>query len=75
MTIQARWWKERHHTYLPNGAAIRAERERVGMSQRELAERSGFSPMYICDIEHERRTVPEQTLVAVVRALAAKEEG
>ena len=38
-----------------NGAWLRKQRERAGLSLREFAKRQGVSAPYVCDIEHNRR--------------------
>ena len=38
-----------------NGAWLRREREMEGLSLRGMARRCGVTPMYLCDIERNRR--------------------
>lgn len=39
-----------------DGAYLRRLRERAGLTLREMARRAGYTPAYLCDIEHNRRS-------------------
>jgi len=51
------------------GEAIRAERLKAGLSQEQLAEKSGLARNYIGNIERAEKKVSLDTLVRVSRAL------
>ena len=53
-----------------DGAKVRKERLRLGLSQREVASRAGISPSMLCDVEFGRRRlsrVREACLLAALR--------
>lgn len=54
------------------GAAIRAERKRLGWSQEELAGEAGLNRSYVTDLENGRRTPNLGTLVQVADALGMR---
>ncbi|MGN6372153.1 MAG: helix-turn-helix domain-containing protein [Solirubrobacteraceae bacterium] len=53
------------------GRAIRALRDRAGITQKALAERAGTSEAYVSNIEGGRRDARWSTLVRLLRALGA----
>lgn len=54
----------------PFGARVRSLRQRVGMTQAELASRLGVTPAYLSALEHGRRGRPTFTLLqGVIQAL------
>jgi CheY-like chemotaxis protein len=53
----------------PFGKAVRQWRSRLGVSQEELAGRSGLHRTYICDIERGARNVSLQSIEKLARAL------
>jgi transcriptional regulator with XRE-family HTH domain len=52
-----------------NGPAIRAIRKALGITQQELAERSGISPSHMNKIEHGVEQPKFETAVRIARAL------
>lgn len=44
------------------GASLRASRERVGLTLREMARRLSLSPPFVSDVEQGRRSFSEQNL-------------
>lgn len=53
------------------GRALRELRDRAGLTQKELAERSGTDDTYISRVEHGRIDVGWTTLLRLLRALDA----
>ena len=51
------------------GARVRAERVRLGMSAKELAERIGVTPQHLNDIEKGRRGVTRQLAIEIAAHL------
>ncbi len=51
------------------GARVRAERERLGVSQEELADRAGMHRTYLGGVERGERNVSLLNLVRIARAL------
>jgi transcriptional regulator with XRE-family HTH domain len=47
------------------GGAIRASRKRAGLTGKQMAEQTKFSPQYIGDIEMGRRVPPPETVLAI----------
>lgn len=56
------------------GARIKAQRERLGMRQADLARRAGISGSYLNLIEHDRRRVGSQLLDRLAGALGVSAE-
>jgi transcriptional regulator with XRE-family HTH domain len=54
------------------GAAIRAHRQRLGLTQHELAARTGFHYSYIGDVERGHRNVTIHTLLRLARGLGVR---
>ena len=48
---------------------IKEIRERVGIQQKELAERADISRPFLCDLENNRRGAKEETLCRIADAL------
>ena len=57
------------HTLTKFGAAIRSFRQRLGISQEELAHRSGLHRTYITDIERGARNLTMDSITKLTRAL------
>jgi transcriptional regulator with XRE-family HTH domain len=53
----------------PFGMSVRAWRNRLGISQEELAERAGLHRTYICDVERGARNVSLGSIEKLARAL------
>src|SRR5580700_478658 len=53
----------------PFGAAVRAWRGRLGISQEELAGRAGLHRTYICDVERGARNVSLESIEKLAHAL------
>ena len=53
-------------------ARIRKARERLGMSQSELARACDMAPARICDAEHGRGSLKIETLQRIAAALGVK---
>ncbi|HEY3863613.1 MAG TPA: response regulator [Verrucomicrobiae bacterium] len=53
----------------PFGASVRSWRGRLGISQQELAGRSGLHRTYICDVERGARNVSLESIEKLARAL------
>ncbi|MBK9265742.1 MAG: helix-turn-helix transcriptional regulator [Polyangiaceae bacterium] len=51
------------------GARVRAERERVGVSQEELADRAGLHRTYLGGVERGERNVGLLNVLRIARAL------
>ncbi|MCA9537354.1 MAG: DUF2083 domain-containing protein [Myxococcales bacterium] len=51
----------------PLGGRVRALRRRAGLTQAELAERLGISPSYLNLIEHDRRRLTAELLIALAQ--------
>ena len=51
------------------GANVRAARLKRGLTQEELAERSGLAPVQVSRIERGKREVRLTTIIRLVRAL------
>lgn len=51
------------------GARVRAERERLGVSQEELADRAGVHRTYLGGVERGERNIGLQNIVRIARAL------
>jgi transcriptional regulator with XRE-family HTH domain len=51
------------------GARVRAERERLGVSQEELADRAGIHRTYLGGVERGERNIGLQNIVRIARAL------
>src|SRR3954452_23574674 len=51
------------------GASVRASRNRLHISQEELAERAGLHRTYVCDIERGARNVSLKSIEKIARAL------
>lgn len=45
-----------------NGAWLREQREKAGLSLRDMGKKIGLSAAYLCDIEWNRRNCPEKAL-------------
>jgi transcriptional regulator with XRE-family HTH domain len=56
------------------GARVRAERERLGLRQGDLARRAGISASYLNLIEHDRRRIGEGLLARLAQALGVGAE-
>ncbi|MBS0211259.1 MAG: helix-turn-helix transcriptional regulator [Planctomycetes bacterium] len=54
---------------IPLGSAIRARRERLKLSQEELAERCGFDRTYISMLERGKRNPSLLNLIRLVKGL------
>jgi predicted transcriptional regulator len=54
----------------PFGASVKAWRNRLGISQEELALRTGLHRTYICDVERGARNCCLETIEKLGRALA-----
>lgn len=54
------------------GARVRAERERLGLRQGDLARRAGISASYLNLIEHDRRRIGEDLLARLAGALGVE---
>ena len=52
------------------GARVRAERERLGVSQEELAERAGLHRTYVGGVERGERNIGLLNVLRIARALA-----
>ena len=52
------------------GARIRAERERIGVSQEELADRAGLHRTYLGGVERGERNIGLLNILRIARALA-----
>ncbi|HTK82188.1 MAG TPA: helix-turn-helix transcriptional regulator [Bacteroidota bacterium] len=57
------------HTLAKLGSAIRSLRQNLGISQEELAHRSGLHRTYITDIERGARNVTMESVTKLARAL------
>lgn len=55
--------------YAINGSALKAERIRRKMQQKELAKLAGISTTFLCDMEKNNRNCSESVLNTLVRAL------
>ena len=53
----------------PFGASVKAWRNRLGISQEELARRTGLHRTYICDIERGMRNPSLESIVTLAHAL------
>jgi CheY-like chemotaxis protein/DNA-binding XRE family transcriptional regulator len=53
----------------PFGMSVRAWRNRLGISQEELAERAGLHRTYVCDVERGARNVSLESIDKLARAL------
>src|ERR1700734_279941 len=53
----------------PFGTAVRAWRNRLGISQEELAGRAGLHRTYVCDVERGARNVSLESIEKLARAL------
>jgi transcriptional regulator with XRE-family HTH domain len=51
------------------GARVRAERERLGISQEELADRAGLHRTYIGGVERGERNIGLLNLIRIARSL------
>lgn len=51
------------------GSRVRAERERLGVSQEELADRAGMHRTYLGGVERGERNVGLLNLIRIARAL------
>jgi len=51
------------------GDALRAHRNRAGISQEKLAEKAGLSVVFISLLENGRRTVSVDSLLRIAKAL------
>ena len=51
---------EMSHTYLNFGDFLQKKREENRITIRNMAERIGISPTFLCDIERDRRNPPEK---------------
>jgi len=51
------------------GAAVRARRQKVSLTQERLAELTGLDPTYISGIERGRRNPSLKNIVKIARAL------
>ena len=54
------------------GACVRAERERICISQEELAERANIHRTYIGGVERGERNIGIINVIRIVRALGVK---
>jgi transcriptional regulator with XRE-family HTH domain len=52
------------------GEHVRQARDRRGMTQKHVAELTGYAPEYVADLERSRRPVPDNVAADVARALA-----
>lgn len=52
------------------GARLKHERELSGITGSEIARRMGYSPMYLCDLEHGRRDWKVNLIEAYLDALS-----
>ena len=43
---------------------IKVLRSCLGLNQREMAERLGITQQYLCDVEHGRRRLPDERIMA-----------
>ena len=53
----------------PFGSSVRSWRNRLGISQEELAGRAGLHRTYICDVERGSRNVTLQSIEKLAQAL------
>ena len=53
---------------------IKEIRERVGIQQKDLAERAAVSQPYLCDLENNRRGAKPETLRRIAEALGVTVE-
>lgn len=60
----------RHKDLERFGACVRAERERIGLSQEELADRAGLHRTYIGGVERGERNPGLLNVLRIARALA-----
>ena len=51
------------------GVQVRAERERLGISQEELADRAGLHRTYLSDVERGERNIGLLNVIKIARAL------
>jgi predicted transcriptional regulator len=51
------------------GARLKREREKGGVTGREMARRMGYSAMYLCDLEHGRREWKSKLIASYLDAL------
>ena len=65
---------ERFRVYTPAsiGAAIRHYRQQAGLSQAELAERTGLHRSYLSDLERGRETEQVKRILRVLRQLGVR---
>ncbi|MFC1805816.1 helix-turn-helix transcriptional regulator [Planctomycetota bacterium] len=56
------------------GRAIRRFRQRIGMTQRALAEKVGITPTYLCLVENERREPAAPLVRSLCEALSVPAE-
>jgi transcriptional regulator with XRE-family HTH domain len=61
--------KEIEHLLSHIGSELKRKREQLGLSQEELAERSGLHRTYITDIEQGKRNITLKSLFQLTKAL------
>ncbi len=64
--------EEGEHDRLVAGRALRALRVRLGLRQREVAERAGVWPHYLSQIERGHRRVSWETVARLLRAMGVQ---
>jgi transcriptional regulator with XRE-family HTH domain len=57
---------------LPTGAAIREARKQQGLTMQVVADRSGFTPQYVCHIERGVNQPSVENFVRLPRARARR---
>jgi predicted transcriptional regulator len=57
-----------------DGDKLRQAREATGLTMRALAERIGVSAPYLCDLEKNRRTATDATILKLIDALKEPQE-
>lgn len=61
--------KEREEIRLSFGALLRKKREKIGISQEELAFRSGLDRTYVGSVERGERNLPIENIYILGKAL------
>lgn len=63
---------QRSHSHAAFGRAVREQRDEVGISQEELAHRSGMHRTYIGGVERGERNLSYTNLLRLARALGVR---